>query len=367
MKRRNPPEGGPLIISRRVLNRTLLDRQFLLARTSRAPLDVLRHLVAVQGQEPNWPYVGLWTRIDGFRHEQLEALIHDRAVVRSTAIRRTVHLVCAHDFAWLRPAVEPVVGAALRHSYYAQEIEGVDLDELARTGREVLRGRTLTRGELGRSLGERFPGRHARRLADAVELLEPLVHGPSAGVWGAWRNRSSIEVALAEEWTGVPMAPERRLETMVVRYLAAFGPASVMDVQAWAGVTRLREVVEGLRPRLRVHRDEDGRELFDVPEATLADADLPAPVRFLPAFDNVLLGHRDRTRVISEEDRRRIAPAASGGVPAFLVDGFVGGTWALEDGAVLVSPFRPLADPGAVLAEAERLLPFIGARTARIV
>ncbi|GAA2400514.1 winged helix DNA-binding domain-containing protein [Actinomadura vinacea] len=355
-----------MILSQRTLNRTLLDRQFLLSRTSRAPLEMVRHLVAVQGQEPNWPYVGLWTRIDGFRHDHLEALIHDRSVVRSTVIRRTVHLVCADDFAWLRPAVEPIVGVALRHAYYAQEIEGLDHDELARIGREVLGGRTLTRRELARSLGERFPGRHARRLADAVEILEPLVHGTSAGVWGTWRNRSSIEVALAEEWTGIPMAPQRRLETMILRYLAAFGPASVMDVQAWAGVTRLREVVEGLRPRLRGYRNEDGKELFDVPEATLADPDLPAPVRFLPAFDNVLLGHKDRTRMISEEDRRRIAPAASGGVATFLVDGFVGGTWALKEGTVLISPFRPLTDPDAVLEEAERMLPFIEARTAQI-
>ncbi|MGN9843597.1 winged helix DNA-binding domain-containing protein [Nonomuraea sp. H19] len=354
-----------MIVSQRVLNRTLLDRQFLLSRTSRAPLDVVRHLVAVQGQEPNWPYVGLWTRIDGFRHEHLDMLIHDRSVVRSTVIRRTVHLVCPRDFAWLRPAVESIVSVALRHAYYAQEIEGLDLGNLAQIGREVLSGRSLTRRELGRLLGERFPGRHAGRLADAVELLEPLVHGPSAGVWGKWKNRSSIEVTLAEEWTGIPMAAERRLETMVLRYLAAFGPASVMDVQAWAGVTRLREVMEGLRPRLRVYRNEDGKELFDVPEARLADPGLPAPVRFLPAFDNSLLGHQDRRRVISEEDRKRIAPAASGGVPTFLVDGFVRGTWALKEGTVLISPFRPLADPGAVLEEAERMLPFIEAHAAQ--
>jgi hypothetical protein len=356
-----------MIVSPRVLNRTLLDRQLLLSRTSQTPLEVVRHLVAVQGQEPNWPYVGLWTRVDGFRHEQLEALIHDRSVVRSAVIRRTVHLVCAHDFAWLRPAVEPVVSVALRHAYYAKEIEGLDLGKLAQAGREVLGGRALTRRELGLELGRRFPGRHTGRLADAVELLEPLIHGPSAGVWGRWKNRSSIEVSLAEDWTGIPMAAERRLETMVLRYLAAFGPASVMDVQAWAGVTRLGEVIEGLRSRLRVYRDEDGKELFDAPEATLADPDLPAPVRFLPAFDNVLLGHRDRRRVISEEDRKRIAPAASGGVPAFLVDGFVAGTWALRNGTVLVSPFRPPADPEAVLAEAERMLPFIEARAADIV
>ncbi|TMR11266.1 winged helix DNA-binding domain-containing protein [Nonomuraea turkmeniaca] len=287
-------------------------------------------------------------------------------MVRSTVIRRTMHLMCPHDFAWLRPAVEPIVSVALRHTFYAREIEGLDLGKLAQMGREVLSGRMMTRRGLGLLLGERFPGRHAHRLADAVELLEPLVHGPSAGVWGKWRNRSLIKVTLAEDWTGIPMASERRLETMVLRYLAALGPASVPDVQAWAGVTRLREVVEGLRPRLRVYRNEDGKDLFDVPEATLTNPDLPAPVRFLPAFDNSLLGHQDRRRVISEEDRKRIAPAASGGVPTFLVDGFVSGTWALKDGTVRISPFRPLADPEAVLEEAERMLPFIDAHAAHI-
>lgn len=348
-------------ISLRGLNRTLLDRQFLVERTDRSPHEVIRHLVAMQGQEPNWPYVGLWSRVKGFRHDDLAGLLRDRSVVRSTMVRRTMHLADADDFRWLRPTVRPIVRVALKHAYYADEIDGMDLDELARVGRELLAGRTLTRRELAGLLGERFPGRHAGRLADSVEIMLALVHAPAAGAWGRWGNRSGIAVALAEEWIGRPMSAAPQLETMVLRYLAAFGPAGVMDVQAWAGLTRLREVVDRLRPQLRVLQSEEGKELYDLPEAPVAAPDLPVPVRFLPAFDNALLGHRDRTRVISEEDRKRFARVASGGVPMFLVDGFVQGTWSLKGPTLLISPFRPLskADAGAVEEEAERLLAFI--------
>ena len=348
-------------ISLRCLNRTLLERQFLTERTNRSPHAVIRQLVALQAQEPNWPYVGLWSRLEGFRRDDLGALLHDRSVVRSTMLRRTMHLAGADDCRWLRPTVRPIVQVALKHAYFADEIGGMDLDELARAGRELLTGRTLTRRELGRLLAERFPGRHPGRLADTVEVMVPLVHAPAAGAWGGWGSRSGIEVALAEEWIGRPMSAAPRLETMVLRYLAAFGPAGVMDVQAWSGLTRLREVVDRLRPTLRVFRTEGGKELFDLPDAPIADPDRPFPVRFLPAFDNALLGHRDRTRVISDQDRMRFARVASAGVPMFLVDGFVHGTWSLQGSTLLIAPLRPLAnaDAAAVEEEAEHLLAFI--------
>jgi hypothetical protein len=353
-------------ISLRCLNRTLLERQFLTERTNRSPHAVIGQLVALQAQEPNWPYVGLWSRLEGFRRDDLGALLHDRSVVRSTMLRRTMHLAGADDCRWLRPTVRPIVQVALKHAYFADEIGGMDLDELVRAGRELLTGRTLTRRELGRLLAERFPGRHPGRLADTVEVMVPLVHAPAAGAWGGWGTRSGIEVALAEEWIGRPMSAAPRLETMVLRYLAAFGPAGVMDIQAWSGLTRLREVVDRLREELRVVRTEGGKELFDLPDAPIADPDRPVPVRFLPAFDNALLGHRDRTRVISDQDRKRFARVASAGVPMFLVDGFVHGTWSLRGSTLLIAPLRPLAnaDAAAVEEEAEHLLAFIDPDTA---
>ncbi|MEU5883716.1 winged helix DNA-binding domain-containing protein [Spirillospora sp. NPDC047279] len=350
------------MITLRGLNRTLLGRQMLAERVGRTPFEAVRHLVALQGQEPNWPYIGLWSRLAGFRHEHLAELIERRAVVRSTMLRRTVHLADADDFRWLRPSVTPVVESALRTPYFLDEIGGLDHADLLRTGRELLAGRTLTRREYGRLLAERFPGRNGGRLASAVELLTAMAHGPEAGAWGRWGSPSNVSVTLAEEWSGLPMGEGPDHERLVLRYLAAFGPASVMDAQSWAGVTRLRGVFEGLRDRLRVVRDEEGRELYDLPDAPVADPGQDVPVRFLPAFDNVLLGHRDRRRIIAEEDRRRYAKVASGGVPMFLVDGFVAGVWTVRGGTLTVAPFRPLpdADAEAVLAEAEALRAFVG-------
>ncbi|GAB2714670.1 winged helix DNA-binding domain-containing protein [Nocardia thraciensis] len=347
-------------LSLRALNRTLLLRQFLTERVSMPAVDLVRHLVAVQGQEPNWPYVGLWARLTGFRHEDLESLLRDRKVVRSTMIRRTVHLSTATDFRWLHPTMQPYVEAMLRMPYFSDEIAGMDLDELAATGRELLTGTTPTRRELGRLLAERFPRRRPGRLAQSVGVLIPLVHVGDSGDWGRWRTRY-VSVALAEEWIGEPMASLPQPETMVLRYLAAFGPASVADMQAWAGATRLAEVVRRLRPRLRTVRDDAGRELFDLPDAPLADPELPVPVRFLPAFDNALLGHRDRRRIISDEDRARINREASAGVPMYLVDGFVHGRWDLDGSTLRITPWHPLSadDEAAVRAEAERLLRFV--------
>jgi hypothetical protein len=348
-------------LSVRALNRTLLARQFLAERVPLTALEAVGHLVAMQGQHPNSPYVGLWARLESFRHDDLAALLRDGRVVRSVTLRRTVHLSEGGDYAWLRPTVQPVVRNALQSAYYADEIAGLDLDELARDGRELLAGRTLTRKALGSLLAERHPGRHGGRLADTVEITEALVHAPQNGAWGGWRHPSNVALALAEERIGRPMGETREPATLIRRYLAAFGPASVMDAQAWSGLTRLREPFEAMRNDLRVHRGEDGAELFDLPDAPLGDPDLPVPVRFLPAFDNALLGHRDRTRVISDADRKRYSAGASGGVPMFLVDGFVAGTWSVRGATVTAVPTRPLreADAAAVIEEGERLLEFI--------
>jgi hypothetical protein len=310
--------------------------------------------------------VGLWTRLRDFRHEDLTSLLEDRRVVRATLLRGTQHLVSGEDFRWLRPVVQPVLDRIARAPYFATEAGGLDLAELVEAGRVLLAGRTLPRRQLGRLLAERFPGRDGRVLAGVVELRAALVHAPATGAWGAWGNRGAISVTPAEAWLGRPMADERRVELMIRRYLAAFGPASVVDIQAWSGLTRLRGAVDGLRPQLRVFRDEGGRELFDVADAPLTAADLPVPVRFLPAYDDLLLGHADRTRVLNAEDRPRVMPGGAAVRPTFLVDGFVRGTWALKGSTLRLSPFRPLseADTAAVLEEAGRLLAFVAADTA---
>ncbi|NKY59559.1 winged helix DNA-binding domain-containing protein [Nocardia flavorosea] len=346
-------------LSLRTLNRTLLVRQHLAARTDLTPYELIRHLVAVQGQEPNWPYIGAWSRLERFDHKELATLMHDRKLVRSTTIRRTVHLSTAEDFRWLRPTVQAYIAGALNTAYYRDEIDGIELPELAASGREVLAGRRMSRGDLGRLLAEHFPQRHTRRLAEAVEVLVPMAHGAETGEWGRWRNRY-VTVGPAEEWIGAPLGPADP-PTMILRYLAAFGPASVADIQAWSGLTRLGEVVDPLRPRLRVLRRAEGAELLDLPDAPLADPELPVPVRFLPAFDNALLGYRDRRRIIADEDRRRTSREASAGVPVYLVDGFVHGRWSLRDSALHIEPWYGFAADQRALVEEEarRLLAFM--------
>ncbi|GAA3515660.1 winged helix DNA-binding domain-containing protein [Actinocatenispora rupis] len=348
-------------LSTAVLNRALLDRQHLLARTGRGPLEVIGRLVAVQAQEPNWPYVGLWSRIDGFTHAQLTALLADRRVVRSGLLRSTQHLAVADDFRRLRPVLQPVLDRTARSAYFTRASAGLDTAALLATGLQVLAAGTTPRRELARRLAEAYPGRDGRVLAGEVELRAPLVHGPATGSWGGWGTRSAVSVTPAEVWLGRPMEPAG-VADLVRRYLAAFGPASVRDVQAWSGLTRLGEIVADMRAELRHHRGPDGTELVDLGDAVLPAADTPAPVRLLPAYDNALLGHADRTRIIGDEDRARVMPGQARVLPTFLVDGRVRGSWRLTDGTIELTAFGPLPayDRDAVQQEAHRLLPFVG-------
>ncbi|UQS27384.1 winged helix DNA-binding domain-containing protein [Amycolatopsis thermalba] len=350
-------------LSLRALNRALMDRQFLLRRTDRTPLEVIRHLVAVQAQEPNWAYVGLWSRIHAFTQSQLTALPADRQVVRSALLRSTQHLAAADDFRRLRPLLQPVLDRTAGSPHFSRNGTGPDPASLVAEGLELLAGGTLSRKELARRPAERHPGRDGRNLAGELELRTPLVHGVATGAWGSWGNRSGVSVTPAEAWLGQPMAATATAaKELIRRYLAAFGPAGVKDVQAWCGLTRLAEVVAEMRAELRRYSGPDGGELLDLADAELPDPETPAPVRLLPAFDNALLGHADRTRVISDEDRKRVMPGQARVRPTILVDGRVRGTWSLDAGTLWLTPFRPLraADRAALEQEAERLLPFVG-------
>lgn len=345
-------------LSHRALNRALLDRQFLVRRTDHSPIEVIERLVAVQAQEPNWAHVGLWSRIHDFTHAQLTALLEDRRAVRSALLRSTQHLVAADDFRRLRPVLQPVLDRTAGTSYFTRNNAGLDL---AAEGLDLLAGRTLSRKELARRLAERHPGRDGRILAGEVELRLPLVHGAATGAWGSWGNRSAVSVTFAEAWLGQPMATGTSAKELIRRYLAAFGPAGVKDVQAWSGLTRLAEVVAEMRPELRCHTGPAGEELFDLADAELPDPETPAPVRLLPAFDNALLGHADRTRIISDDDRRRVMPGQARVLPTFLVDGRVHGTWSLDGATLRLNPFRPVrpTDWAALEQEADRLLNFV--------
>ncbi|MEU5027753.1 winged helix DNA-binding domain-containing protein [Streptomyces milbemycinicus] len=358
-------------LSLRTLNRALMGRQFLLGRTDRSPLEVIGRLVALQAQEPNWAYVGLWSRIHAFTQPELTGLLEDRQVVRSGLLRSTQHLAAADDFRWLRPLLQPVLDRTAGSPHFARNSTGLDAASLVAEGLGLLAGGTLSRKELARRLAERHPGRDGRILAGQMELRTPLVHGAATGAWGSWGNRSAVSVTPAEVWLGQPMATaatataaKDSAKELIRRYLAAFGPAGVKDVQAWCGLTRLGEVVAEMRAELRRYTGPDGRALVDLADAELPDPETPAPVRLLPAFDNILLGHADRTRVISDEDRKRVMPGQARVRATFLVDGWVHGTWSLDAGTLRLTPFRPLCatDRAALEQEADRLLQFVGGR-----
>jgi hypothetical protein len=353
------------VLGARALNRATLYRQMLLHRHAIGGTEAIARLVGLQAQDPNSPYTGLWSRLEAFEKETLTALLYDRSAGRSSVLRGTRYIVTADDFLWLRPLVQPVLGRA-RQAAFGGRTRGVDLDELADRARDLLKGRTLTRPRLGRLLNERWPDRDGDALAWSAQALLPLIHEPPSGTWG---KRGATPFTLAEEWIGRPLNARPAAEELILRYLAAFGPATVMDVQTWSGLTRLSEVVDELRPRLRVFRDEAGRELFDVPDAPLPDPGVPAPVRLLPSFDNLIVAYADRARLMSDEHRKRVC-VGSMVHATVLVDGRVRGTWSLKHvkgakgdpgTAVLsVAPFTPLdaLDRAAVGAEAEALLAF---------
>ncbi len=279
-------------------------------------------------------------------------------------MRGTVHLVTAGDCLSFRPVVQPVYDRSLAtNRAWASALAGLDLDEVQAEGRALVEQRPRTPAELGAALAERWPGHDPAALAYAVRCRLPLVQVPPRGLWGA-SGRTTCTTA--ESWLGLPVEPAAA-EDLVLRYLAAFGPATVPDVQAWSGLTRLGEVVQRLRSSLVVFGDERGRELFDLPEAPRPDPQSPAPVRFLPEYDNLLLSHADRARVVSDEDRRRLM-TANGVVPGtFLVDGAVRGAWKIRRtraaATLTVTPFRALSRRAttAIGDEGARLLRFAAA------
>jgi hypothetical protein len=317
-------------------------------------LAALEQLAGVQAQAPYAPYFGLWSRLDGFAPADLAAAIERREAVRIVLMRGTIHLVTARDCLWLRPLTQPVIERGYLGSW-GKRIEGVDRAELAKQGRALVEERPRTSREVGTLLLERFPMSDADALGNALRCYAPLVQVPPRGIWGKGGVAAHTTV---EAWLGRELEPAPAPDDLVLRYLAAFGPASVNDVQTWSGLGRLREVVERLRPRLVGFRDENGIELFDLPDAPRPDPDTPAPVRFLPEFDNLLLSHADRRRVIAPEHRDPLF--TKGG---FLVDGFLAGSWRRDKRKLEVEPFvkLPRADRAAVDEEAERLLGFASA------
>ncbi|MFJ3669067.1 winged helix DNA-binding domain-containing protein [Streptomyces sp. NPDC090106] len=340
----------------RALNRATLDRQLLLRRSPLSAQAAVEHLVGLQAQEVKPPYHALAARLDGFAPGDLAGPLERREAVRIVTVRSTIHLHTAADALTLRPLVQPVRDREI--GLFRKGLTGVDLDRLAVLAREFVEEEPRTMKQLRETLGAHWPDADPQSLAIAARCALPLVQVTPRGVWG-----ESAQVALTtlEHWLGRPAEPAATLDDTVLRYLAAFGPASVKDFQTWCGLTRTRPAFERLRPRLVAFRDENGVELLDLPDAPRPDPDTPAPPRFLPEFDNLLLSHADRTRVVPPANRGRTWQANTFYCP-LLVDGFLAGVWRIIDDVLVVEPFGELsrAQRDEVAEEGARTLAALG-------
>jgi hypothetical protein len=318
--------GAPTL-SARELNRATLDRQLLLRRHRRDPADVVELIFGIQTQVPANHFTALWTRLEGFDAEDFSARIENREFVRMSLQRSTIHTVTARDAVALRPLLQPVQEKLLQ-GVYRKELAGLDLDGLAARARALAEESPRTFDELGRALAADHPDRSVHALGIAARNKLALVQVPPRGLWnqGGQARHTTVEHWLGDAAPAAPMT----VETMVLRYLNAFGPASVADVQTWSGLTRLKEVVERLRPGLAVFRDEDGVELFDLPDAPRPGADAEAPVRFMAEYDNVFFGYKKRERILDPDVPKAAIWTGNGARPVVLVDGFVRASWRLD-------------------------------------
>jgi hypothetical protein len=321
----------------RQLNRATLARQFLLERSDLGIVEAVDWLVGLQGQVSDGPYQGLWSRLRDFHQEDLTALIVERTLVRATSLRSTLHLHTVDDLLGLRPHIQPVLDRMWKSAFGNRRFGGNDVKAVHRAGVKLLNKGPMTGGQLGKALSETFPD--GDPLAKAV-LLQIKI--PPTRIWGSGHAPILTRV---ENWVPAPHSRELRLDELVIRYLRAYGPATIADMQSWSGLSKLSEAFVAVREQLVEFESEDGRTLYDLPDAPRPDADTAAPVRFLPDFDNAILGYAERSRIVSKANEARLTKHAHS-FRGLLVDGFVAATWSIarrKTAATLtITPFRKL-------------------------
>ena len=312
------------ILSDRQLNRATLARQMLLTRSDISIPEAVRFLGGLQAQQSNDPYIGLWTRLEGFKHEALTALIVDKTLARATTMRGTLHLHTADDLVGFRALVQSYLMATWR-SGFRKRFAGQVESSVHREGIKILKKGPTTIGAVGKALHEKFPEAEALALGMMMQMRETLVQVPPTRIWG---NGSAPLLLRAEQWLGKLKPTLSRID-LVRRYLAAYGPASINDMQAWCRLTKLSAEFKALEKELVVFEGEDGRVLYDLPDAPRPDADTPAPVRFLPLYDNAYLGYDNRRRMLDEADMKRLN-LFSDFKPAALIDGVIAAGWVVS-------------------------------------
>ena len=349
----------------RQLNRATLARQMLLTRAAIPPLKVIEQLVGMQAQQPRPPFIGLWTRVENFQRDDLCKLLHQRKVVRVTAMRGTLHLISVQDYLSLRPTIQPGLTRGM-HAILRERAVDLDLEALHQSATAFFGTASAPFDALRKYYKAHDPNSDERAMAYAIRMHLPLVQVPTEDA--RWAFPASADFAMAEAWIGKKIeSGEAPAHVLVRRYLAAFGPATPADAQAWSGLQGLREVFEDLRNdnELIAFKDERKRELFDLPAASRPDADTPAPVRFVPDFDNLVLAHADRTRVIDDAHRPLVVTKNLLVRATFLVDGFVAGIWKTErkkkTATLILEPFAPLNKKilAALEQEGDALLRFV--------
>jgi hypothetical protein len=350
----------------RELNRATLARQLLLKRVELPALAAIKQIAGLQAQLANPPYIGLWSRLHSFKRDELTGLLEQRQVVRTSMMRRTLHLTTADDYIHFRPALHTLHKRNLNTYFSKQQIDGLERERFEATIQTFLQEKPRTNVELRAKLAEMAPEMD-ERLLYMVRLHFSLIQTFPGGVWGVGGSPAYTE---ATAWLKRSFADQATgLRTLILSYLAAFGPASVRDIQQWSGLSKLQPAVEALRADLVTYRDEDGRELFDLPDAPLPEVEQPVPVRFIPDFDNLLLSHENRQRVIADEYRPFVFPGNSMVLPTVLVGGFVAGVWKIErttaGATLLIQPFKPLPDQTRqeLLEEGQNLLHWAAEKT----
>ncbi|GAA0577679.1 winged helix DNA-binding domain-containing protein [Kribbella sandramycini] len=346
------------VMDARAVNRATSARQLLLERAGVSAVEAVAALAGMQGQEPKHPYVGLWTRVDGFTEAELDAAVAARKVVRATLFRGTLHLVTAADYLRFRQTLAPVLEAGLR--LLKERAEGMEPAKVVAAAERILRKEPLTFTEVRDALQVEFPAVNERALGFCTRMLVPLAMFPTGVRWG-WP--ANARFTPAEEWIGAKLHPKEEAAELVVRYLQAFGPATPADFQTWSGLPKAKPLFDGLE--LEVFTDEAGKSLYDVPDGPRPGPDAPAPVRFLPEFDNLLLAHAKRQRIIADEHRPAVFTKNLRVKATFTVDGLVAGLWAVATkrgvATLTLTPFGRLTKKttGELEREGTALLGFL--------
>ena len=347
------------ILTNRQLNRATLARQMLLERSDMSIVDAVRFLGGLQAQQSNDPYIGLWSRLNGFTHEALTALITDKTLLRATTMRGTLHLHTAEDLVGFRALVQDFLTGVWR-SGFRKRFAGADEAAVYREGRRILKRAPMTIGAVGAALKEKFPESDQLSLAMMMQMRETLIQVPPTRIWN---NGSAPMIMRIEDWLG-RLKPSLSRTDLVRRYLAAYGPASIKDMQTWCRLTKLGAEFKAIEKELVTFEDEEGRVLYDFPDAPRPDADTPAPVRFLPLYDNAYLGYDNRRRMLMEEDLKRIN-IFENFKPGVLIDGVIAAGYVVsrkKDAARLeIEPYHKLTKKQAreVEAEGEAFLRFM--------